>query len=262
MTTPTTPGWTAAHFAMKFPVAGAVAGTALYCFSAFGADDTRMIAITFDDGFKSDLTIALPYLEDDVATTYLNSASFFKNDPNYLATNDIQSFVDARWEIGSHADEHVDLTKSENLTEQIKKAVEFLAPYSSVAGLATPYGMFDDRVVNEALNFHYYHANAWSDAKGLNTRHNIDVRNVHRETITTDTSAYYVCTKVQSLGDNTLYVPLFHEIVQDEVWQDTEEFFYKTPVSKFQEIVDCFREENLKFVTVYEGVTYLEGKNE
>ena len=69
----------------------------------------RAVVLTFDDGYKDDVTQALPLLRryHDTATFYLISGTI--DSPRHLTWADVRTLRDAGMEIGAHGAEHVDL---------------------------------------------------------------------------------------------------------------------------------------------------------
>jgi peptidoglycan/xylan/chitin deacetylase (PgdA/CDA1 family) len=69
----------------------------------------RSVVLTFDDGYKDDVTQALPLLRrfHDTATFYLVSGTI--DSPRHLTWADVRTLRDAGMEIGAHGAEHVDL---------------------------------------------------------------------------------------------------------------------------------------------------------
>jgi peptidoglycan/xylan/chitin deacetylase (PgdA/CDA1 family) len=69
----------------------------------------RAVVLTFDDGYKDDVTEALPLLRryHDTATFYLISGTI--DSPRHLTWADVRTLRDAGMEIGAHGAEHVDL---------------------------------------------------------------------------------------------------------------------------------------------------------
>ena len=273
MTATSSVGWTSAHLAAKHPIASTAICCCIAAASIFGTEDTRMVALTFDDGFASDVQLVAPFLEKQgmKATAFVNTSSISdENDVTYMSWNDLAVLKDKGWQIASHGVDHVYMTEQDQgkLDFQLRASKEILEDAGFTQNtFATPYGDFDGRVIDSINDYYKIHANAWSPEKGITTRHNVDPMNIHRQDITKLVSADYVCEKVQSLGDNSLYSMIFHRVVTDEeyneIYASDDENIWVTPYSKFEDIIDCIKKSGVDTVTLEEGVWHLlEGKQE
>lgn len=248
MTMPIGSSWTAAHIGLKFPAAGMLLGGALYF--ALADDPTPMVAITFDDGRKSVLETALPILNeyDMVATHYVTIEHMIYE--AYITPNQLKEFVDADWEIGAHGVSHVDMTglTDDQLIDNLVTPVRLLAEFSGqeILSIATPYGEYDDKLLDEIQSVYFNHVNAWGPERGVNVLETFDQNNIHRLDVTTDVTVSEVCTTVASLPENSLYVLLFHDITAVESG-------WNTPPEKFKQIVQCVNDADVNVVRVSDG---------
>jgi peptidoglycan/xylan/chitin deacetylase (PgdA/CDA1 family) len=248
MSLPNTPAWTLAHIGLKFPGAAVLTGAAFF---ALADDPAPMVAITFDDGRKSVLEVALPILDqrDMVATAYLTTSLL--NTSGHLQISDLQKFVSAEWELGSHGSYHVNMTELEEtqLVANMIEPVQILAFYSGqeIFSFATPFGDYNEAVLDAAQKIYYNHANAWSESRGLNLPETFDPFNVHRLDVTEDISAEYLCHKLSNLPDDSLYSVIFHNIT-DEPGK------YNTSIEKFETIVDCIAKSDANVVRMSDAV--------
>jgi peptidoglycan/xylan/chitin deacetylase (PgdA/CDA1 family) len=123
----------------------------------------KLVALTFDDGYKNFLTNAAPTLKKHgfSATIYAVSdlvGTFNQWDlKNGISRNDLMDYADLRqcvsggFEIGCHSATHVSLTSpAANLEQEIKKAKHKLEDQldSSVDSFCYPYGHFESNVCN------------------------------------------------------------------------------------------------------------------
>jgi peptidoglycan/xylan/chitin deacetylase (PgdA/CDA1 family) len=113
----------------------------------------RKVFITFDDGNKSDVTIALPLLNE-----FGRRASFFVlseriGKPGFVDASDLVHLYKAGMTIGSHGKAHVDWTslgKSE-LLSQVTDSLQILSDLTgkAVKSVAVPFGKYDRRVLRD-----------------------------------------------------------------------------------------------------------------
>lgn len=101
---------------------------------SYGYLKTKMVAITFDDGLKNQMTYALPILKEYKikATFYIPSQRL--DSPGFMSKSDVSELLHEGMFLGGHTSSHVDLETIKNpitLTEEItndKKRIETLFP--------------------------------------------------------------------------------------------------------------------------------------
>jgi peptidoglycan/xylan/chitin deacetylase (PgdA/CDA1 family) len=111
------------------------------------------VFMTFDDGNKSDVTIALPLLNE-----FGRRASFFVlseriGKPGFVDASDLIHLYKAGMTIGSHGKSHVEWTSLGKL-ELLSQVTESLHTLSDLIGeavksVAVPYGKYDRRVLRD-----------------------------------------------------------------------------------------------------------------
>lgn len=134
----------------------------------------RTAALTFDDGFRSWLTIGVPLLHDlgVTATFYITSGWLGGQHPRVdgeagrlLDATDARQLADAGMAVGAHSVTHPDL-RALGDDELERELVESRAVIGSATGracttMAYPYGFHDDRVRAAAGRAGYELAWAW-----------------------------------------------------------------------------------------------------
>ncbi|MEH7336157.1 polysaccharide deacetylase family protein [Neobacillus drentensis] len=123
----------------------------------------KPIFITFDDGYKNNLNAFVIF--QTVKTDHFKPAgtifviSDFIGRSNRLSQTDLKMMADSGMiSIQSHTATHPDLTKTENLTYELKESKEKIQRITGkpVIALAYPYGNADDYVVNETKKYYSY----------------------------------------------------------------------------------------------------------
>ncbi|MDN3018727.1 polysaccharide deacetylase family protein [Paenibacillus sp. BSR1-1] len=123
----------------------------------------KPIFITFDDGYKNNLNAFAIF--QTVKTNHFKPAgtifviSDFIGRSNRLSQMDLKMMADSGLiSIQSHTATHPDLTKSENLTYELKESKEKIQRITGkpVIALAYPYGNADEHVVNETKMYYSY----------------------------------------------------------------------------------------------------------
>jgi peptidoglycan/xylan/chitin deacetylase (PgdA/CDA1 family) len=138
--------------------------------------DKNLIAITFDDGYQDNLTVALPLLEKyDLPATIFIAAGFIGND-GYLTSEDVRVLASHPLiTIGSHSLFHRHLTKlplNEARRELIdSKRILQETTNQTINLLAYPYGDCNSAI--ERLSEECGYLAAWSVWNGNNTPHSL-----------------------------------------------------------------------------------------
>ncbi|HSK70679.1 MAG TPA: polysaccharide deacetylase family protein [Pyrinomonadaceae bacterium] len=136
------------------------------------SEKENLIAITFDDGFRDNLTFALPLLEKYELPMTLFVAAGFIGKENYLSAEDIQTLVSHPLiTIGSHGFWHRHLTKlsEEEVRFELSESKKLLEEITNkeIDLLAYPYGDCNGKV--ERLSEECGYTAAWSVWNGKNT---------------------------------------------------------------------------------------------
>lgn len=117
------------------------------------------IALTFDDGYKSDLTVVLPLLEE-----LKLSAIFFPivekiGESDRLTWEDIKTLSNHGCEIGSHGVSHTNLTELplNELERELKESKNTIEQKinKKVKHFALPYGRYNNRIIALAKSLDY-----------------------------------------------------------------------------------------------------------
>lgn len=136
------------------------------------SEKANLIAITFDDGFKDNLTVALPLLEKyDLPMTLFVAAGFIGK-KNYLTTQDIGKMASHPLiTVGSHGFGHLHLSRlsADEARFELLESKKMLEEITNkeVDLLAYPYGDCDLQV--EKLSQECGYRAAWSVWNGKNT---------------------------------------------------------------------------------------------
>ncbi len=137
------------------------------------------VAITFDDGYKSVLTLAYPILKKYglTACVFVSGYKSEMEGSNYfegrklLSLEQVRKLKKENWVIGYHTKSHSDLrfVSNEKLIDEIiygKKELENKLGYK-IDYFAYPYGVFDKKVINIVKKADYKYAFT-TDGNGVN----------------------------------------------------------------------------------------------
>lgn len=113
----------------------------------------KPIVLTFDDGYRSHVDVALPELEKRgwPGVLYLEVAALKKPGAEGISRADVRELLDAGWELGAHTMTHPDLTTLDAaaLTEEVAGSRRALRRMfgGAVDAFCYPAGRYDDTVV-------------------------------------------------------------------------------------------------------------------
>lgn len=249
MTMPSGATWIGAHLGLNHPIAAccicACVGVPAYMIGTSEVG-TPTVVLTLDDATASQFEYGLAIAEEyDIdGTLYVPTQRVLEQGAErgyFMTVEDVQAFVDAGWEIGSHTLIH------ENLVEVGPAAALATMQASdfqlrSMIGDVTqmtfsyPYGAFDD--VTQALSetVYDYSVNAWSASNGLNVPATFEEHNIHRFDIFDQVAALSACEVIGNLGDHETYVVIVHEIVEEDP-QD-----YQISVETYRYLLGCIQD--------------------
>jgi peptidoglycan/xylan/chitin deacetylase (PgdA/CDA1 family) len=116
-----------------------------------GRGDVR---ISFDDGNRSDIELALPALTQRGLTATFFVLAGRLDDPRHLGVEDVQRLVDAGMTIGSHGLHHRNWRRcgDDELIAELAESRRVLEAITGtpVAQVAVPFGAYDRRVLGHA----------------------------------------------------------------------------------------------------------------
>jgi peptidoglycan/xylan/chitin deacetylase (PgdA/CDA1 family) len=220
--------------------------------------DRGLVTVTFDDGWTSQHTNALPILDKYgiPATMYIISGSI-NNQPAYMTQAQIQDFANRGHDIESHSVTHphlrelsaaqlnVELTQSQATLRQLfgpKAATDF----------ASPYAEYNDAVVaaiNRVYKTHRAFDDDGTDNSGFNTRANYNPYNLRVKFVESTTSTATVQGWINTAkADHAWLILAYHEIGEN-IGGDT----YHTDTAALDAEMRAVKDSGLGIVTVSQG---------
>lgn len=150
------------------------------------------VALTFDDGFKSDFEVVKPVLESRGLTAAFFPVLKFVNQKNRMTWDEIRSLSEAGFEIGSHSVTHCNMRKLQKepckLELELSKRLLEQKIGTQVSCFAAPYGAYSRQLLKLAILAGYKHV--FSTRVGLNNTESNFV--LHRWNIKWNTNAKLV----------------------------------------------------------------------
>lgn len=231
---------------LVIPVIGGLIFCALY-FIPQDCSTKALISFSFDDGYLSTYTKALPILEKYgySGTVFVITSAIGSG--GYMNAQQLQDLQRRGWEIGSHSHAHTFLTELSDaqLTYELVASKSILESLGlKVFGFASPGGRYDERTLNEIARYYFYHRTSWP--AGLNsiplaTKEKYRLLAVSIEASTTLEEAKSWVLRAKE--ERKWLIFLFHQL--DESGE------YNWPSWQFEELVKFVHQEGFKGVSVF-----------
>ncbi|CAN5429511.1 hypothetical protein BH10PAT3_BH10PAT3_4700 [soil metagenome] len=194
--------------------------------------EVPLISVTFDDGWESVYTAALPILQrlgipttQYIITTTLSSYS-------YVSAGQIQSMQEAGHEIAAHTITHPDLTtlaQSELIKELSEPQVELEKKFGKIDDFTSPYGAYNAHTLSAISTYYRSQKNAEGDPEAdpllsLNLKDNFNPLNMKSYSVRSNTTIKELQILIKAAQQNNGWLILtYHQI------DDTGETFSVTP---------------------------------
>jgi peptidoglycan/xylan/chitin deacetylase (PgdA/CDA1 family) len=150
----------------------------------------------------------------------------------------LKEMEQAGWDVQSHTHSHPNLTQIDDssLFGELAYSQLLLRQRLGVEAnyIATPFGEFDERVMNFVTKQYQAHFRAWGGNEGFNDLTNLDPYNVGRYEVKADYTVDHVCGIVSDLHPNTWLVFEFHKVVEAQEIKP-----YEVSKEILEKIVDC-----------------------
>ncbi len=208
-----------------------------------------LVSLTFDDGWGSIYTNAIPLLDAHGYKSTQYIVSGFIDTPSYMTSAMLNSMFSDGQEIASHTVTHPDLTTltGAQLVTELHDSQAFLLSHGlgSVNDFATPYGAYNSTVI--AAIKQYYASHRSTDV-GYNSKDSFDPYNLKVQDLSVTTTE----TELQSWldkakADKTWLILVFHQI-------DTSGEQYSSTPAQLARYLDDIAARNLPVVTVSGGI--------
>jgi peptidoglycan/xylan/chitin deacetylase (PgdA/CDA1 family) len=217
-----------------------------------------LISLTFDDGWRSQYTNALPLLcqYKMAATFYLVSQYIQRGYPDYLLPNMARQLAESGMEIGDHTVDHqpLPLLSSAAVEAEITNSKTYLEQFAPIVDFASPYGAVnakDIRLIKQVYQSHR------STDVGVNTADEFDPYNLMCVTIDAN----------EQTGSFEQIKPFIDEAVKTKTWlilafhqvDDPGEKYardpYNTSPDLLEEILSYIQDQHIQPMTINQGLS-------
>ena len=217
--------------------------------------DSGMITITFDDGWEENPNTALPVMQQYgfkstqyYATTYIKDTPW---QPHPWPKQQIQKFIDAGHEIGSHSITHPFLTMvtEQKLKEELADSKQYLENYLGVTvrHFATPYGVYNTFVKDKIME--YYETHRTVDA-GYNSKDNLDCSQLKNMCVLLTTTIGEFEEWVKKAKEENLWlILLYHQVGGTSVPTENDQ-----TLEQFVEQMQVIHNYGIEVVTISEAL--------
>jgi peptidoglycan/xylan/chitin deacetylase (PgdA/CDA1 family) len=173
-----------------------------------------IVSLTFDDAFTSFYDNALPLFDeyDMAGTIYLVSQDF--DDPKYMTPTQLKALENYGFEMGSHSVTHahlpqLSLDELRYELEESKRIIEERLE-TNIEHFATPYGEYNDQVLNEIMRVYDSHRSVDVGYNGAD----FSPRNIRSMSPTNTTTVEEVLDWVDmAIANDTWLTITYHDIV-------------------------------------------------
>lgn len=194
-----------------------------------------LITVTFDDGWESTYSNALPIMESlCISSTHYILGDHFA-DRKYLSVDQVLSFQEFGHEVGSHTMTHPNLTtlSKDNLFFELNQSKVLLSEkFGDIKDFASPLGAYNDEVISQIKSNYRSHRNTAGDPEtvgeeDVNLLGNFDRYNIVAYTVRRSTPDEYIVNLLNFAKANNGWVVLvYHQIDQsDSEYAVTPEVF-------------------------------------
>ena len=220
-----------------------------------------MIAVTFDDGTKTDLTVAYPYMtERGIKGTSYIVGSRIGERQGYLDWDDVRELANSdMWEVGDHSYNHLRMSKA---TEAEIRA-DMIATNNAFInnGLEIPkhfaYPFGDDSEMARNIISEYRDSQRITNYNitDVNDYDSFNIKSI--KAITADTNdeekLQFVKDSIDyAINNNGLLVIYLHEITPN-----VGDYEYQTARVYFEQIIDYIVSTGIESVTMSEMIDYI-----
>ncbi|MBS4059497.1 MAG: polysaccharide deacetylase family protein [Bacteroidetes bacterium] len=221
----------------------------IFLFLSSCAPKQAYVSISFDDGWSSIYENAFPILNKyDLPATVFVVTSYIGSEKNFMDWNELLILSrHGKWEIGSHSHTHPDLTtlKKEEIKYELNQSKEILISKGFYpTGFASPYGQFNEAVIDIVRKYYLYHRNA-GRPPWYNSIDNIDAFNIHSVTIYYDTSYEEIKFKIdKAIAEKKWLILNFHDIVEGKPKH------YQSNVEVLENTAKYLKDSKVKVITI------------
>jgi peptidoglycan/xylan/chitin deacetylase (PgdA/CDA1 family) len=225
--------------------------------------DEPLLSVTYDDGWESIYTQAMPILQKNGIRTTQYVLSGTADDAQYMTWEQMTSMQKAGHEIACHSVSHPDLTTldDKHLREQINGCKKDLTVrFGSVTNFASPYGAETGHTVNEISKVFASQRNTNGELgdgisdDDINVRANFTRYDINGITVRQDTTIDQLKQVLEYARAHNAWVVLTYHQADDE---DSK---YALDISHMKKQLEFLSKSDIRIVTVNQALASLDRK--
>lgn len=229
--------------------------------------DEPLISVTFDDGYETNYSVAMPLLHKYGIRTTQYILSGTSSNPSYMSWDQIKQFQASGHELACHTVSHADLTilsEAELHNELGTCKRELTQRYGSVTNFASPYGASNPATIKAIGSYFGSQRNTLGDPTNgiddfdVNTAKNFDPMHIIGVTIRKDTKLEDIKSLVTYAKKNNAWLVLTYHQANDpksvyslNEQQFNEQFAYLSGtdvrIVTVQDALKSLRQENVEY---------------
>ncbi len=173
-----------------------------------------IVTLTFDDTWESQYTNGMPILNKYGMKSTYHVLTGSLNEFAYMTDSEVNAIKLNGDELAAHTMTHRDLTtlSASEVTAELSQPIAYMQQHYGVTpvNFATPYGSYNDSVVNKIKQ--YYRSHRSTDA-GYNVKNNFNIYNIKVQNITAQTTlAEYNNWLTQAAQQKAWLVIVYHQV--------------------------------------------------
>lgn len=207
-----------------------------------------LLTFTFDDGWESIYSNALPVMEDNCINSTQYVLGDHSHDKKYLSDNQIASFQGFGHQIASHTMTHSNLAtlSSDDLFWELDQSKYLLSSkFGDIKDFATPLGSYNPEVIGRIKQMYRSHRNTSGDPaivgdEDVNLKSNFDKYNIIAYTMRRTTPDEYVVNLIDyAKSKNAWVVLVYHQI-------DGSDSEYAVTLESFKRHIKIVKDSGIK----------------
>lgn len=226
-----------------------------------------LITVTFDDGFETNYSVAMPMLHKHGIRTTQYMLSGTADDPSYLSWEQMEQMQRAGHEIACHTNSHADLTLLDDVMLDRELGTckqELTKRFGPIRNFASPYGASNERTIKAISKYHTSQRNTLGDPTNgvddldVNTAKNFDRMNIIGVTVRRDTTMQEIRSLVEYTRKHNGWLVLTYHQANDKnsVYsltpeQFNEQFKYLSGtdvrIATVDQVLPPIRQENVEY---------------
>jgi peptidoglycan/xylan/chitin deacetylase (PgdA/CDA1 family) len=205
---------------------------------ASAESDKGIVTFTVDNAYLDLIRLAVPeFKQRGIPGTLFAQTKAIGQGEDRITWDDALDLTQHGWEVGGHGHAHVRLTEVPDAVLDAELGVSAARIFRAIGvyptSFASPYGDFDERVLDWARVYYDAHFRAWGN-DGVNRFDETDHFRINRKQLSRSLEVEEVCTEIERAGREGYWlVYVLHEM------RETPKEVYQISVEQLRGVLDC-----------------------